>query len=310
MKLFSPRFFISHREIQIPSIRFYFSRVSCSIILPKISRLLNKLLYKFGLGFSLNRYENSWTIYSSVSDKKLYKNFSKNSIFCNFGSGAFYHNLWKNYDYRGQSKYYRALQGVEGHDFYHIDLCSENLFIPEKDQSVSLIYCSHTLEHITVSAAKRFLKECLRILKPSGVMRIVLPRTSTNFYYLSLLENQYLNTEHKNSIARLSAYDVLSGTEELQNDDLWSLIQESEFDANKFYQLAKEKGISCDFDSNNADKHVSFWNYERLIEFSKSLGFAKCIPLYRGSSFVKPFSNLNVFDTTEPHFSFYTELIK
>ena len=52
----------------------------------------------------------------------------------------------------------------ENRDFFHIDLCAKNLFIPEADNSVSLIYCSHTLEHLSKKASKRFLKECFRIL--------------------------------------------------------------------------------------------------------------------------------------------------
>ena len=49
--------------------------------------------------------------------------------------------------------------------FFHIDLCAKNLVIPENNETVSLIYCSHTLEHLALEASKRFLQECYRILK-------------------------------------------------------------------------------------------------------------------------------------------------
>ena len=310
MKLQNPGFFISHREIFLPAVRIYFKKVGNSILIPKISRFLNKLLYKLGLGFALNRYNNSLTIFSSNSDRKLYEKFDKKSIFCNFGSGAFFHCRWKNYDYRGQSKYYRSLQGNENRDFFHIDLCAKNLFIPEADNSVSLIYCSHTLEHLAKKASKRFLKECFRILKPSAVMRIALPRTSTDFYYLSLSETQNLEKGHQSDLMRESAYNVLSDTTFFNNEDLSLMIKESKFDASKFYEISLREGISNKFNSKNPERHLTFWDYESLTKLSRELGFSKCMPFYRGSSFVKPFTNINIFDTTEPHYSFYTELVK
>ena len=91
---------------------------------------------------------------------RLYKHYSVDEIFCNFGSGAFYHPKWKNYDYPGQSAYYKCLQGIDGTDFNAINLCAVSLDIPEEDNSVALIYCSHTLEHLEAGAAKRFLREC------------------------------------------------------------------------------------------------------------------------------------------------------
>ena len=76
------------------------------------------------------------------------------------------------------------------------------------------------------------------------------------------------------------------------------------------YELAIKEGISNQFDCNRPERHVSFWNFEELAKISKDIGFSRCMPFYRGSSFVKPFTNINVFDTTEPHYSFYAELVK
>ncbi|MFZ4984160.1 MAG: class I SAM-dependent methyltransferase [Blastocatellia bacterium] len=47
--------------------------------------------------------------------------------------------------------------------------------IPEDDSSVDLIYCCHMLEHLSRPDAGRFLRECHRVLKPSGSIRIVVP---------------------------------------------------------------------------------------------------------------------------------------
>ncbi len=49
--------------------------------------------------------------------------------------------------------------------------------VPWATDSVSYIFSSHMIEHITYREAERFLKECHRILKPGGVMRIAVPDT-------------------------------------------------------------------------------------------------------------------------------------
>lgn len=46
---------------------------------------------------------------------------------------------------------------------------------PVVDGVVDLIFSSHMLEHITRDEAVLFLKDCLRMLRPGGVMRIAVP---------------------------------------------------------------------------------------------------------------------------------------
>jgi ubiquinone/menaquinone biosynthesis C-methylase UbiE len=47
--------------------------------------------------------------------------------------------------------------------------------LPFSDQSAQTIYASHLLEHLYYNEAQRLLKECLRVLKPEGVLRLVVP---------------------------------------------------------------------------------------------------------------------------------------
>jgi predicted SAM-dependent methyltransferase len=49
--------------------------------------------------------------------------------------------------------------------------------IPWPDSSVDLIIASHFLEHITRAEGDQFLKECSRVLKPGGILRITVPDT-------------------------------------------------------------------------------------------------------------------------------------
>lgn len=47
--------------------------------------------------------------------------------------------------------------------------------LPFRDATVGYIYSSHTFEHFTWEEALEVAKECLRILQPGGVLRIVVP---------------------------------------------------------------------------------------------------------------------------------------
>lgn len=47
--------------------------------------------------------------------------------------------------------------------------------LPLAEDSVDFIYCSHVLEHFEKYETVNILKECFRVLKPGGVLRVVLP---------------------------------------------------------------------------------------------------------------------------------------
>lgn len=60
--------------------------------------------------------------------------------------------------------------------------------LPFTDKSVDFIYTSHFLEHLYRYQAIELLRECKRILKPEGVIRIVVPD-------LAILAQKYVNRD-------------------------------------------------------------------------------------------------------------------
>jgi len=54
----------------------------------------------------------------------------------------------------------------------HHDLCHG---IPFKDDSIPSIYSSHVIEHLTKHEAETLLKDCYRVLKPRGIIRLCVP---------------------------------------------------------------------------------------------------------------------------------------
>lgn len=78
----------------------------------------------------------------------------------NLGSGAYPLDGWTNYDLISHP-------GVTQHDL--------TKGIPLPDNSVEFIFSEHMIEHIERLQADALLRECKRVLKPQGVMRICMP---------------------------------------------------------------------------------------------------------------------------------------
>jgi predicted SAM-dependent methyltransferase len=47
--------------------------------------------------------------------------------------------------------------------------------VPFADNSVDVVYHSHVLEHFWDTDGLSFMKECFRVLKPNGIIRVVVP---------------------------------------------------------------------------------------------------------------------------------------
>ena len=66
--------------------------------------------------------------------------------------------------------------------------------LPFKDNEVDYIYSSHMLEHLSRSKADYVLRECYRVLKTGGVLRLILPD-------LELLVEAYLKDKQAGDTA-------------------------------------------------------------------------------------------------------------
>lgn len=83
------------------------------------------------------------------------------SQMANLGCGVHYHCEWDNYDFAPASP---AVKGLD---------LSKSL--PFSDAVYEVCYTSHVLEHLARERVPGLLAEILRILKPEGVLRIVVP---------------------------------------------------------------------------------------------------------------------------------------
>lgn len=79
----------------------------------------------------------------------------------NLGCGGTFHPDWVNLDSSP------AIPGVIRHDLRRV--------LPLTDGSFDAVYASHVLEHLEPDAGARLLRECHRVLRPEGTVRIVVP---------------------------------------------------------------------------------------------------------------------------------------
>ncbi|MDJ0744589.1 MAG: methyltransferase domain-containing protein [Xenococcaceae cyanobacterium MO_167.B27] len=81
--------------------------------------------------------------------------------YLNLGCGDRFHQQWTNIDIKS------ANDAVISYN-----ICQK---IPYLDNSFDAVYHSHLLEHLTKHQAQSFLRECFRVLRPDGTLRVVVP---------------------------------------------------------------------------------------------------------------------------------------
>lgn len=112
----------------------------------------------------------------------------------NIGCGNNYHHEWVNLDISSQSP------EVIVHDLRYK--------LPFKDSSFDACYSSHVLEHLSQDEAKQMIEECFRVLKPNGIIRVVIPDLEAIVKkYIQLLE------------------EIKSGKLEKQDDYDWMMLE-------------------------------------------------------------------------------------
>jgi len=112
--------------------------------------------------------------------------------YINIGCGSHPLKGWVNYDYN-KFIYFAKIKILHffiirlrfvpsGYKEFMEKVIKENIkfanagkYIPEKDNSVDILYSSHMLEHLDKRETKQFICEAKRILIPGGIIRIVVP---------------------------------------------------------------------------------------------------------------------------------------
>jgi SAM-dependent methyltransferase len=250
--------------------------------------------------------------------------------FYNIGAGSFSHPFWTNVD--NDSEWYafnreKTLSGIQ------YDLLSLET-LPVKSDIAEAVYSSHTIEHITNTAAQHMFNEAHRILKPGGYIRITSPDIDL-FYrayrdgdraFFYWYEHSYwakgwrrlmLNRPPSEaSIDQLFLHEMAASVSTLHSDgaprriddeQLRTLFREMDYEAVLDYCTGR---CSLDVQKKYPGNHMNWWKSAKVARMLKEAGFESAYLSGYGQSHCAILRDTRFFDNTHPKISFYAEARK
>ena len=297
---------ISSRIDKYPAIKFRRHLPTYSLA-NKIDKSLRK---------TLNLVRSLRSVFPKTNLKRFFLIDKRNQSFkgLNIGSGCTfeYKNFIRLDVDQSEEKY--GVRSKRKLDINH-DLSSP-LPLPIEDSSFDCIYTSHTLEHLTLSQVTHVLNQAHRVLKPGGVLRIIVPDFSLY---------------HKNYLAKNLAFFNWIRNKSIYRHDSWPrfILREiagqvvDEYSDNYLRQCLESKtsaeildefnslSDSCIKESSNIpDVHKSGYSDQILTNLLQSLNFKSISPSKRHQSRFPNMKDPSIFDNTRPHTSLYMEAEK
>lgn len=185
--------------------------------------------------------------------------------YLNLGCGITHHADWTNVDFVSTGPDVQAHNLLSG--------------VPFKDNSFEVVYHSHVLEHFPKDKAVEFLKECNRVLKPSGIIRVAIPDLEMIVRnYLKYLEEGLKNTPgaaEKYEWSLLEMYDQVVRT--IPGGDMINYIKDSSKNNDAFVLERNGKEVQRIIDSLRNEKK----NIEELKAGRPSLRPKNIISRYK-----------------------------
>lgn len=251
--------------------------------------------------------------------------------FFNIGAGQFKHEAWTNVDHVCDW-YNEKWAGMMKIDI-DFDLLSLGK-LPIDSGTAEVVYCAHTIEHITNGAVQNLLNEAFHILKPNGYLRVVTP--DTDLIYKAWICNndstflpEYIKLhsgpnfrdfalnrplDQTTNIQRFLHITVASACE-LHSDSPARRISDAEF-VEVFNRLPYEEAL--DYCVSRSDlptqqkyvgNHINWFNEHKLTDMVRKAGFQDIYRSASGQSLCPVLRDTKLFDT-HPEFSLFVEARK
>ena len=244
-----------------------------------------------------------------------YNSFNRNHLTnLNIGSGSKNIDGFINLDLT--SEWYS--KRPKGYEYINYNIITDE--IPFADDIVDNIYCSHVMEHLENKHVGKLFNESYRVLKPKGVFRVVVPDADF-IWHVSSFKNEYWRWRE----VWFKQYYQIEDTVSLNQCDF--LIREIatpklKYNFNKIENYIETVNFEDDksivlsrlcsglkFRADYPGEHINYWNYDKICELGRKVGFAHIIlSKYQGS--VSLAMTGNDIDTTSPNISLYVDLVK
>jgi len=291
------------------------------------SRLMKKIAKKLR-GILIPNKENA-TRWPEGHRDVYAKLFSKAAIqerrFYNVGAGMnFRHPAWTNVG---------LISEVYGSE--HIDLEWDLQLLqemPVSDASAEIVYTRYTLEHVNDAAVSNFLKEAYRVLKPGGLLRVIVPdievyfaayqeKDPTLFYKPKRDKQSFPNKKFKSnpneaSFEQQFVWVFASGATEIHNfegsprvsdADFLKLLNERSFEDTLNYCTSL---CTPEFQKAFPQFHINWFHAKKLEEMMREAGFMQTFRSAVGQSRSAAMHDLNYFDDRRSEIGLFMEAIK
>lgn len=285
-----------------------------------INNFVVKVTEKFGYNISIRKIDQN-PFFSEIMYADYPEDSKKQKKFYNIGAGSFYHKYWTNFDY--SSNMYASLQ-KKGYIEY--DIMSKKS-LPLKNNDAELIYVSHVIEHVTDEVVDHLFIECFRVLKSSGIIRIITP--DLDFLYTLYAENENIVDLWRDR------YNPLLFSRSFCEKDIHQLflqnfatqLSELSIDPTSRYKYSDKEFIKllleypypeflnyfsqrCSFNPESPANHMNWYNYNKLVSKLKKAGFSNIYRSAYAQSRAPPMRDVNFFDQSSPWLSLYVEAKK
>lgn len=240
----------------------------------------------------------------------------QNRVLLNIGSGNWSHDGWTNLDHL--SDWYNKDQ--RSHHIIPYNIREDS--IPYEDNTVDAIYCSHVIEHIENIHIEKLFRECFRVLKKGGIIRITCPdseflynvsKTSNDYWVWRdswFKSEQYYDQKYKprtiDYLVREVATPMLLHYKNSINTKDYTEAYEELSMTDFFEYLTKELVFREDY----VGDHINYWNFEKTNKYLTKAGFPSVFESKYGASVFLEMQYITKFDTTHPNMSLYVEAIK
>ncbi|MDC7221513.1 MAG: methyltransferase domain-containing protein [Spirochaetales bacterium] len=260
--------------------------------------------------------------------RKAFYNISAAGHF-GFG-GGFTHPCWTNIDVDLGDAIFPCFDPDK--DIAHDPLDMGEL--PLEVNSAELVQCRFAIEHMSNAAALKLFKEIYRILKPGGILKVVVPnfrldyeaykRGDRNYFsWIDLYSNPLMmkNLNLKEPLTHSSLEQVflvhfaaqastvhLDGSENrISDDELNGIMEEFPFEKAMDYCTAR-----CSMDKQRIYRknHVNWWDASKVSRFLSEAGFNTVIGLSPGQSVSPVMRRTPNFDKLWSDVAIYVEGVK
>ena len=240
-------------------------------------------------------------------------------LMINVGGGLFFRPRWKVLDYVSPLYPFNR-RFIE----YDVNLCGENTF-PLADDSVSIFYSAHTLEHIPQEYCPHILREIHRCLKPGGAVRLNMPDYDRMRHAVETGDRSYFASHLSAGLTIEEAVVEQIATERIRNVDADKIHRDYETMSAAEFADHYTSTASREVQKEMGGYHINWFNEEKLAAMLREAGF---VEVYRsqpqGSRFTELTGKGGVLaigdilevqrwlgiDTTIPVKSLYMEAVK